>query len=92
MNELNFLSKQIYWPRGKMLGGSDSFGHLVYVRGNPRDFDEWAVNGCKGWSYEEVLPYFIKSENNKNAYYKQSGLIICRRRVTTLSMYKIFRK
>ena len=69
------MSQQIFWPRGKMLGGSDSFNNMIYVRGNPRDYDEWAANGCRGWSYEEVLPYFIKSENNKNNFYKLSGML-----------------
>ncbi|WP_028006573.1 GMC family oxidoreductase [Solimonas flava] len=53
------------WPRGKMLGGCSSMNGLVYVRGFPADYDEWAENGCSGWSWSEVLPYFLKSEGNR---------------------------
>ena len=49
-------------PRGKMLGGSSGINYLAYVRGHPGDFDSWAANGATGWSYDEVLPYFRKSE------------------------------
>jgi choline dehydrogenase-like flavoprotein len=49
-------------PRGKMLGGSSGINYMVYVRGNPGDFDAWAEGGATGWSYAEVLPYFKKSE------------------------------
>ena len=50
-------------PRGKMLGGSSGLNYMAYVRGHPGDFDGWAADGGKGWSYEEVLPYFLKSED-----------------------------
>ncbi|WP_426565114.1 GMC family oxidoreductase [Angustibacter sp. McL0619] len=50
-------------PRGKMLGGSSSLNYMAYVRGHPGDFDGWAANGAKGWSYADVLPYFVKSED-----------------------------
>jgi choline dehydrogenase len=59
-------NRPLYIPRGKTLGGSSSTNAMAYVRGNKADYDEWAALGNKGWSYEEVLPYFIKSENNKN--------------------------
>ncbi len=49
-------------PRGKMLGGSSGINYLAYVRGHPGDFDAWANDGATGWSYDEVLPYFRKSE------------------------------
>jgi choline dehydrogenase len=49
-------------PRGKMLGGTSGINYLAYVRGHPGDFDAWANDGATGWSYEEVLPYFRKSE------------------------------
>lgn len=49
-------------PRGKMLGGSSGLNYMAYVRGHPGDFDAWAAGGAKGWSYEDVLPYFVESE------------------------------
>ena len=49
-------------PRGKVLGGSSSVNYLVYTRGNPGDFDRWARNGATGWSWNDVLPYFKRSE------------------------------
>ncbi|XP_060593367.1 glucose dehydrogenase [FAD, quinone]-like [Ruditapes philippinarum] len=52
-----------YWPRGKVLGGSSMYNNMQYVRGSKYDYDEWSNNGCEGWSYDEVLPYFLKSED-----------------------------
>lgn len=49
-------------PRGKVLGGSSSINGLVYVRGNPLDFDRWQEEGARGWAYRDVLPYFKRSE------------------------------
>ncbi|WP_043161569.1 GMC family oxidoreductase N-terminal domain-containing protein [Bradyrhizobium sp. Ai1a-2] len=58
--------RRIYLPRGKTLGGSSSTNAMVYIRGNPKDFDDWAKEGATGWSYKELLPYFIKSEANES--------------------------
>ncbi len=60
--------RSIHWPRGKVLGGSSSINGMLYVRGNPADFDGWAQMGCRGWSFDDVLPYFRKSE-----HYVQGG-------------------
>ena len=53
-----------FWPRGKVLGGSSSINAMVYMRGQPGDFDDWAAAGNPGWSYRELLPYFIKLEDH----------------------------
>jgi choline dehydrogenase len=55
--------RRIDWPRGRTLGGSSSINGMLYVRGAPADFDGWAQMGCRGWSYDDVLPYFKKSES-----------------------------
>jgi choline dehydrogenase len=55
--------RALHWPRGKVLGGSSSINGMLYVRGNPRDYDRWAQMGCTGWSYEDVLPLFKQSED-----------------------------
>ena len=56
-------SRQVAWPRGKALGGSSVINGLLYIRGQPADFDDWAaVNGATGWSYRDVLPFFKRSE------------------------------
>jgi len=53
----------IHWPRGKVLGGTSAINGMLYVRGNPRDFDRWAQAGCTGWRYADVLPHFKRSES-----------------------------
>ncbi len=53
-----------YQPRGKGLGGSSAINAMVYIRGNPWDYDNWARLGCPGWSWDEVLPWFRRSEGN----------------------------
>ena len=55
--------RKMYWPRGKMLGGSSSMNGMMYVRGNRQDYNEWAELGAHGWNFSEVLPYFKKLEN-----------------------------
>lgn len=56
-------NRQIPIPRGKVLGGSSSINGLLYVRGQHQDYDHWAQLGCTGWSFEQCLPFFKKSEN-----------------------------
>lgn len=59
----NALNRQLPMNRGKVLGGSSSVNGMIFVRGNRQNFDDWAAEGCKGWSYEDVLPSFKKLEN-----------------------------
>ena len=54
-----------FQPRGKVLGGSSSINAMVYIRGHRKDYDDWAEGGAEGWSYDEVLPYFRKSQNRE---------------------------
>jgi len=50
------------WPRGKVIGGSTAINAMAHVRGHPSDFDRWAADGCTGWGFRDLLPYFIRSE------------------------------
>ncbi len=56
--------RSLYVPRGKALGGSSSMNAMLYVRGRPLDYDAWEAQGAPGWGYRDVLPYFVKSEDN----------------------------
>ena len=68
--ELN--NRMLYWPRGKIVGGSSALNAMVYVRGHAKDFDRWHEEGAIGWQYENVLPYFKRSETYKKGgnYYR----------------------
>ncbi|MGF6779293.1 GMC family oxidoreductase [Paraburkholderia sp. GAS334] len=56
--------REIYWPRGKIVGGSSAINGMQHVRGNARDYDDWAAAGNHGWAYADILPYFKRMENN----------------------------
>tara|TARA_R110002074_G_scaffold125024_1_gene261844 strand:+ start:256 stop:2094 length:1839 start_codon:yes stop_codon:yes gene_type:complete len=60
---LGLVDQRMMVPRGKMLGGSSGINYMAYVRGHPGDFDAWAESGAQGWAYDDVLPYFRKSED-----------------------------
>ena len=60
--EARTKDRRILYPRGRVLGGSSSINGVMQVRGQREDFDDWAAMGCRGWSYQEVLPYFKRSE------------------------------
>jgi choline dehydrogenase len=60
--EPHLNGRRLHTPRGKVLGGSSSINGLVYVRGNPLDFDRWEAEGATGWGYQDVLPYFKRAE------------------------------
>ncbi len=57
--------RQVYWPRGKSLGGSSAINGMIYVRGVPVDFAAWEQAGARGWSWEDVLPYYKKAERQQ---------------------------
>lgn len=72
----NCNNRKMYCPRGRTLGGSSSINAMCYIRGNPRDYDQWAELGNSGWSYKEVLPYFKKLENftlGENEFHGSGG-------------------
>ena len=55
--------RTLIWPRGRVLGGSSSINAMLYIRGQPRDYDDWAAAGAKGWGWRDVLPFFMRAEN-----------------------------
>ncbi|NKC01498.1 MAG: choline dehydrogenase [Pseudomonadales bacterium] len=61
--ELN--DREVYWPRGKVLGGSSAINGMIYIRGVPRDFEDWSQAGAVGWGWEDVLPYFVQAERQQ---------------------------
>lgn len=66
----------LYWPRGKVLGGSSSINAMIYIRGNRRDYDAWRDLGNPGWGFDDVLPYFKRAENQErgaSAYHGVGG-------------------
>jgi len=68
--------RSMYLPRGKVIGGTSSINTMIYIRGHPSDYDHWAELGNSGWSYAEVLPYFIKMESNErldDSYHSTAG-------------------
>ncbi|MGE0853338.1 MAG: GMC family oxidoreductase [Hyphomicrobiaceae bacterium] len=65
--------RQIHWPRGRVLGGSSSINGMLWIRGNPADYDGWSQMGCKGWSFDEVLPHFRSIERYAGGDPEQRG-------------------
>jgi choline dehydrogenase len=71
-------NRRLYLPRGRMLGGCSSINAMIYIRGNRLDYDGWAATGCEGWGYDDVLPYFKRSEDNErgeDAYHGAGGAL-----------------
>lgn len=58
-------NRTLFWPRGKTLGGSSSINAMVYIRGNPGDYNDWESSGNPGWNWDAMLPYFLKAEGNQ---------------------------
>jgi choline dehydrogenase len=63
--EPNLGQRRLWWPRGKVLGGSSSINAMCYIRGHRADYDEWAAMGADGWGWDAVLPYFKRAEHNE---------------------------
>src|SRR3954468_18223032 len=66
--------RRVYLPRGKTLGGSSSTNAMVYIRGNAADYDGWRDAGCDGWGYDDLLPYFKRSEDNERGESEYHGV------------------
>lgn len=86
--------RSLKWPRGKMLGGSSSINGMMYIRGHREDYATWRQHGLEGWSYEEVLPYFRRSEDNPerpgNPYHGIDGPLMVRKAKAENPLYPSF--
>src|SRR6195952_1021574 len=65
--------RQIYWPRGKVLGGSSSINAMMWIRGFAEDYDSWVADAGEGWSWKSLLPYFLKVEKVEGAADEETG-------------------
>ena len=86
-------NRSIRYPRGKTLGGSSSINGLLWIRGQSNDYDNWRQMGNTGWGWNDVLPYFLKSENNelgKSEYHNDSGPIMVSNKKIDLKMLDEF--
>ena len=86
-------NRSIRYPRGKTLGGSSSINGLLWIRGQSNDYDNWRQQGNAGWSWNDVLPYFLKSENNelgKNEFHNDEGPISVTNKKIDLKMLEEF--
>ena len=86
-------NRSIRYPRGKTLGGSSSINGLLWIRGQSNDYDNWRQQGNTGWGWDDVLPYFIKSENNelgKSKFHNDAGPISVTNKKINLKMLEEF--
>ncbi len=86
-------NRSIRYPRGKTLGGSSSINGLLWIRGQSNDYDNWRQQGNSGWGWEDVLPYFLKSENNelgKSEFHNDDGPITVTNKKISLKMLEEF--
>ena len=86
-------NRSIRYPRGKTLGGSSSINGLLWIRGQSSDYDNWRQQGNNGWAWQDVLPYFLKSENNemgKSEFHNDSGPIMVSNKKIKLKMLDEF--
>ena len=86
-------NRSIRYPRGKTLGGSSSINGLLWIRGQSNDYDNWRQQGNSGWGWEDILPYFLKSENNelgKSEFHNDKGPIQVSNKKINLKMLEEF--
>lgn len=91
--EPHLNNRRLYWPRGKVLGGSSSINAMCYARGHRADYDQWPELGAEGWSYDEVLPYFKRSENYERGaseYHGEGGPLNIQDLLHTNPLSKVF--
>ncbi|TAL65531.1 MAG: choline dehydrogenase [Legionella sp.] len=91
--QANMHHRKLYWPRGKILGGSSALNAMVYIRGHAKDFDRWHEEGATGWNYENVLPYFKRSETYSkggNFYRGDSGPLKVAHRISDNPLFDAF--
>ena len=89
--ELN--NRRLYWPRGKVLGGSSALNAMVYIRGHAKDYDRWHEEGAVGWNYQNVLPYFKRSETyskGSNYYRGNSGPLQITHKISENPLFDTF--
>ena len=86
-------NRQLWYPQGRVLGGSSSINAMIYIRGQRQDYDHWADLGIEGWSYAEVLPYFKRSEDNErlnDGYHGFGGPLLVSDQISPNIMSKAF--
>ncbi len=69
----NCDTQEAIWHLGRGLGGTTNLNYMQYLRGSRYDYDSWASNGATGWGYKDVLPYFIKAEDQQNGEFVRTG-------------------
>ena len=85
--------REMYWPRGKVIGGSNSFNAMIYIRGHRDNYDEWRDLGNPGWGYDDVLPFFKRSEDNERGaseFHASGGPMPIRDTVDPLPVVRAF--
>ena len=91
--EPHLAGREVYWPRGRVLGGSSTINGMIYVRGNPADYNAWESMGLPGWSYANVLPCFMRSEGHvdrEDQYHGRDGELTVRRAQADNPMYDAY--
>ena len=72
--EPHLADRRLFWPRGKVLGGSSSINAMCYIRGQAEDYNEWADAGNPGWRFDDVLPYFKRAQDQSRGASKYHGV------------------